>query len=863
MTKIKKDQITYFHFTVFDTDGITPLTGQAGSCTYYLTNDNAEASESVTIAEIGTSGHYYATFTPTNVGEYDLEVTCPDDRVIGESYIVENHDLDDIGDNTDNLPADPTSETNATSNKDDIIAEVDLPIVKPEIVGIPLFFDINNFVGLPTGASIELRLYNLNGDQITSGQITNGGNHNVIRFRDGGFSLIDSGANVVNNGYVSFALDFTREDWKHGDLLYLGFTAVEITVDSRVIDVEAMYQSSFVYDRFSDVAKRGLVTTGSTTTEIHTDLTESDDFYNNMQVVLFSSTDGVVVRNIDDYAQTNGAITVEELPFTPAENDEILILSRTGSVPIDTGAVADSVWDEAISGHNNAGSFGSKNQNLVPSEAIADYRADLTPIEDKLDDSAVIENNVIAPLQFNVDADPDLANVELSMRFWDKSGNHSLDDTHITQAGFYTIMRDRDGVRTELVPLTPLSIEIGACKVYTTVDLSGGILQPDDVLIFEFILTELTIAGKVYSGFFEFNTIPIIGDYIEDIDSIKSKTDNLPADPASETNVDANEAKIDIIDSNVDDILTDTDEIQGKLPTNYIMGSSDQTDKDDEIDDIKSKTDNLPADPASESTIIADLLTMKQKTAGSYDRDTDSLEALRENQDEGDLASIDEKIDAIQEDIGDPSSDPVYPSLQAKLNVLVDELDIGTGSIKVYGVVTSNWDDTPQQNIRVTVYDRVTLLPLVEAWTNADGEWHVFIDPGIYVFEFAGQPDNVDGFRKTNKEVTVDASPSEQNYGTISIEPTQIDEGSGSETVGWNGSVWTFGTSPTEVLGEVESNVRVRAWLESDPKTTDYIKAQDYSDIDGRWTLYLDPGTYVIKYFKPRYQPSSETIVVT
>ena len=67
------------------------------------------------------------------------------------------------------------------------------------------------------------------------------------------------------------------------------------------------------------------------------------------------------------------------------------------------------------------------------------------------------------------------------------------------------------------------------------------------------------------------------------VDAIKAKTDNLPADPASETNVDANEAKLDsalaaltTIDSNVDDtlttvlanqngindILTDTDDMQ-------------------------------------------------------------------------------------------------------------------------------------------------------------------------------------------------------------------------------------------------------------------------------------------------------------
>lgn len=50
-------------------------------------------------------------------------------------------------------------------------------------------------------------------------------------------------------------------------------------------------------------------------------------------------------------------------------------------------------------------------------------------------------------------------------------------------------------------------------------------------------------------------------------------------------------------------ILADTNETQGKLPTNNIMGSAVKTDKDDEIDAIKAKTDNLPTDPASETNV--------------------------------------------------------------------------------------------------------------------------------------------------------------------------------------------------------------------------------------------------------------------
>lgn len=42
--------------------------------------------------------------------------------------------------------------------------------------------------------------------------------------------------------------------------------------------------------------------------------------------------------------------------------------------------IADQVWDEAISGHVGAGSFGAKNQKVVPSETIGDYKADVSGV---------------------------------------------------------------------------------------------------------------------------------------------------------------------------------------------------------------------------------------------------------------------------------------------------------------------------------------------------------------------------------------------------------------------------------------------------------------------------------------------------
>jgi len=55
----------------------------------------------------------------------------------------------------------------------------------------------------------------------------------------------------------------------------------------------------------------------------------------------------------------------------------------------------------------------------------------------------------------------------------------------------------------------------------------------------------------------------------------------------------ATQTSVDVIDGNVDSILVDTNEMQTKLPTNNIMGSSVKTDKDDEIDAILTDTSDM------------------------------------------------------------------------------------------------------------------------------------------------------------------------------------------------------------------------------------------------------------------------------
>lgn len=87
--------------------------------------------------------------------------------------------------------------------------------------------------------------------------------------------------------------------------------------------------------------------------------------------------------------------------------------------------------------------------------------------------------------------------------------------------------------------------------------------------------------------------------------------------------------------NSIDAIETDTNEIQGKLPTNNIMGSSVKTDKDDEIDAIKSVTDNLP-DSGALTTLITHLTDIKgagwvDENITTIDTVVDAIKAVTDN----------------------------------------------------------------------------------------------------------------------------------------------------------------------------------------------------------------------------------------
>lgn len=123
--------------------------------------------------------------------------------------------------------------------------------------------------------------------------------------------------------------------------------------------------------------------------------------------------------------------------------------------------------------------------------------------------------------------------------------------------------------------------------------------------------------------------------------------------------------------------------------------------------------------------------------------------------------------------------------------------------------------------------------------SDANGNWGLRLPPGEYLLHLTRQ-----GYLARLMDIVVPHDQAWFHIDTIKLRPKHvtIDQGSGTRQV-------------TDVVldssGSGIVNVRVRAYDVNDLET---IVAQDYTDETGRWVLYLNPGRYLIKFYKYGYQ---------
>lgn len=173
-----------------------------------------------------------------------------------------------------------------------------------------------------------------------------------------------NGALTLNN-----PLPFTPQVNDHV-LIFAKSAAASATVDNTAIAAAVWDKSMSDHDAYGSFGRalgfqvsEETFISGGTAAIPQTNLRQPDDFWNDHQVVIKDvTTNEIIVRNITDYAQTNGALTLNTaLPFTPAVNDPVLIFAKSAaaSATVDNAAIADAVWDESLAGHATLGTAGA------------------------------------------------------------------------------------------------------------------------------------------------------------------------------------------------------------------------------------------------------------------------------------------------------------------------------------------------------------------------------------------------------------------------------------------------------------------------------------------------------------------------
>lgn len=146
------------------------------------------------------------------------------------------------------------------------------------------------------------------------------------------------------------------------------------------------------------LASTTIATLASQTSFTLTAGSADDDAYNGALVVVTDASTSTqkAVGQVSDYTGSTRTVTLSADPgiFTMAVGDSIAIVAvGQATASVDTAAIADAVWDEALSGHTTAGSAG---------KAVADIETDATAI---LADTADMQPKIGTPAGGTLAAD--------------------------------------------------------------------------------------------------------------------------------------------------------------------------------------------------------------------------------------------------------------------------------------------------------------------------------------------------------------------------------------------------------------------------------------------------------------------------
>lgn len=223
---------------------------------------------------------------------------------------------------------------------------------------------------------------------------------------------------------------------------------------------------------------------------------------------------------------------------------------NTAAITVD--GIADAVWDEAISGHTTGTTFGGKNQKVVPSETINDYKADVSALTNVTLTAAYdkAKDDVLTPLAV-VDGIVDAIKVQTD----------KIPATPAS-AGEYTANIGAIKAKTDNLPLSPASSgEYTSALTAIQNDLDNPNQYKADVSNLALQATSLAIKGQT-------DKIPAspaeAGEYTAAIAAIQADLDNPDQYKANVSGL-ATTAHVQEVENKIDAIDVTTVASMGKI----------------------------------------------------------------------------------------------------------------------------------------------------------------------------------------------------------------------------------------------------------------------------------------------------------
>jgi hypothetical protein len=145
-----------------------------------------------------------------------------------------------------------------------------------------------------------------------------------------------------------------------------GGNVADILADTN--ELQGLIASSKIAAQVKGIDDIDLSATMKTSVNAEVDTALSDLDLDHLIKTTYGGADPTVGSLMDLMLNKDGSQT-----FSQATDS--LEAIRDNQAGADAAAIADAVWDEAIAGHTTGATFGGKNQKVVPSETIGDYKA--------------------------------------------------------------------------------------------------------------------------------------------------------------------------------------------------------------------------------------------------------------------------------------------------------------------------------------------------------------------------------------------------------------------------------------------------------------------------------------------------------